>query len=107
MNEFDIMIKAIELKKPICFEYAVEGKVVGKRYGNPHCLFIYPNTDNLMVHIYQVSGVSDTEDKLPGWRSVLLKNIVNIIILEEAECFEAADGYKPNSKLYTRVISKL
>jgi hypothetical protein len=107
MNELDLITKAIEAKKPICFEYIVENKVVGKRYGNPHALFLHPTTNNLMVHIYQVSGVSDTKDKLPGWRQPLLSHIKNIIILEEADCFELDTSYKPNSPMYSRIIAKV
>jgi hypothetical protein len=107
MNELDLIIKAIELKKPICFEYAVENKIVGKRYGNPHAIFLHPTTNNLMVHIYQVTGVSDSKDKLPGWRQPLLEHIKNIIIMEEVECFEIDGSFKPNSPMYSRIISKV
>ena len=107
MTELDLIIKAIELRKPICFEYAVENKVTGKRYGNPHSIFLHPTTNNLMAHIFQVNGVSDTKDKLPGWRQTLIAHIKNIIIMDEAECFEMAMDYKPNSPMYSRVIAKV
>lgn len=107
MTELDILIRAIETKKPICFEYDVEHKVVGKRYGNPHAIFVHPTTDNLMIHIFQISGVSDSKDKLPGWRQPLLEHIKNIIIMEEAECFEVDESYKPNSPMYSRIIAKI
>jgi hypothetical protein len=107
MNQLDLITKAIESRKPICFEYNVPGKVQGKRYGNPHTLFLHPTTNNMMIHIYQTSGVSDTKEKIPGWRQPLLGQISNIIILEDAESFKIAEGYKPNSPMYSSVISKV
>jgi hypothetical protein len=107
MNNLDIITRAIELRKGISFEYVAPGKVTGQRFGNPHCLFLHPTTNNLMVHVFQISGVSETKEQIPGWRSPLLNYMENIIILEEADCFEIADGYKPNSTMYTRIISKV
>ena len=107
MDQLDLIKRAINLRKPICFEYAVQGKVNGKRYSNQHAIFLHPTTDNLLVDIFQVSGVSDTKDKLPGWRKPLLSYISNITVLEDADCFDIANGYKPNSPYYARVISKV
>ena len=107
MSILDLLSRAIELKKPICFEYDVAHKVIGKRTGHPHAIFLHPTTNNVMIHIYQTDGVSDTKDKLPGWRQPILEHIENVIIYEDQECFEVAIDYKPNSAMYARVITKI
>lgn len=107
MTTLEILQKAIELRKPIRFEYAKEGKVQGTRVGNVHAVFLHGTTDNIMSHIFQTDGASDTKEKLPGFRQPLLEHIVNIEILMDEPCFEIAQGYNPVSNVYTRVISKI
>jgi len=107
MDTLKLLTKAIKLQKPISFEYDVEKKVKGKRYGNPYAVFLHPTTDNVMVHIFQTDGVSDTKDEIPGWRSPLLSYISNVEILEEEDKFTIHESYKPNSPMYARVIAKV
>lgn len=107
MDTLELLTKAIKLQKPITFEYDVEKKVKGKRYGNPYAVFLHPTTDNVMAHIFQTDGVSDTKDEIPDWRSPLLSHIKNIEILEDQDCFVIDESYKPNSSMYARVIAKV
>ena len=45
MTNIEKLIKAIENRKPITFEYNKEGKTAGKRIGNPHALYIFEYKD--------------------------------------------------------------
>lgn len=107
MDILELLTKAIQLRKPISFEYDVENKVKGIRHGHPYAVFIHPTTDNVIVHIYQTHGVSDTKEKLPGWRSPLISHISSITIFNEHDCFIVEEHYKPNSSMYTRIICKV
>lgn len=107
MTILETLTLAIELRKPITFKYDVANKVVGVRFGHPHAIFIHPTTNNMMIHIFQFDGVSDTKDKLPGWRQPILNNISEVIILHEDDCFENASDYRPNSPMYSRIICKV
>ncbi|WP_320051683.1 hypothetical protein [uncultured Acetobacteroides sp.] len=107
MDILEILTKAINQRKPIIFEYDVDNKVKGKRYGHPYAVFTHPTSNNVMVHIYQTDGVSDTKDEIPGWRSPLLMHIKNIEILENKECFDILGTYKSNSPMYSRVFAKV
>jgi len=44
MDKIIVLKKAIKLRRPIEFEYNREDKVAGKRFGNPHIIFIHPDT---------------------------------------------------------------
>ncbi|ODS38438.1 MAG: hypothetical protein A7315_12300 [Candidatus Altiarchaeales archaeon WOR_SM1_79] len=93
-NTLDIIKKAIELRKPIEFEYNKPGKVPGKRIGNPHAIFFHETTNNCIVHIFQNYGVTATH--LKDWKWPLIKFIENVEILDGQESFEIADGYNPS-----------
>ena len=107
MSTQDLIVRAIQLKKSISFEYIKEGKVRGIRIGNPHAIFGHIMTGNINVHIFQTDGVSDTAQQLPNWRQFLLKHCSDVQILEDKLCFTAAVGYEPNSAMYGNVIAKL
>jgi len=108
MNSENLLKKAIESRKPIEFEYNREGKVCGKRIGNPHVLFIYPNGDTMEIHIFQTGGVSDSglNVGLP-WRLFIVEFIENIKILNDEPSFNIAEGYNPNSPMYVNTIAKV
>lgn len=106
MTTIDLIIRAIESKKPIRFEYHGTKDLPGERVGNPYAVFFHPDTDNACAHIFQTDGVSHS-GKLPGWRTNKIENIINVSVLEDAECFKVEEGYNPNSISYTRVIKKI
>jgi len=107
MNALEIIKKAIELRKPIKFEYNREDKVFGERFGNPHIIFYHRDTNNLGVHIFQTDGVSDNPEEIPTWRHFLIEFIDNVEILYDKEEFDIAEGYNPNSPNYKEIIAKI
>ncbi len=106
MTTIDLIIKAIEHRKPIRFEYHGTKGIEGERIGNPYAVFFHPDTDNACVHIYQTDGVSH-RGNLPGWRTNIIEHIINVSILDEQECFDIEEGYNPNSMNYMKVIKKV
>ena len=107
MDAITILKEAINSRKKIEFEYIREDKVRGRRFGNPHALFIHPRTHAVEVHIFQTAGASDgqLENPLPSWRPFIVEFMVNIKIL--GEVFSPADGYKPSSPFYVDAIAKI
>lgn len=107
MSTLDILKQAIEERKSIEFEYNKEGKIKGKRFGDPHAVFIHQTTDNVTVDIFQTGGVSETIESIPDWRPFLLEFLENIKTLDKQ--FKIADGYKsnPESGKYNKVICKV
>lgn len=107
MTKLEIITQAIESRKTISFEYNKDGKVKGKRIGNPHAIFIHQSTDNIIVDIYQTDGVSDTKQRIPDWRPFLFDYIENTEISDDS--FEIAIGYdsNPSSGKYNKAICKV
>ncbi|OGU40120.1 MAG: hypothetical protein A2X61_06970 [Ignavibacteria bacterium GWB2_35_12] len=106
MDTLELLKKAIELRKPITYEYNAPDRAIGPRLGNPHAIFI-STSGNMNIDIYKLDGVRSTPDKLPAWRQYKVKNIENVIIHVEENIFEIAPGYNPVSKQYSRVIKKI
>ena len=115
MNTLQILEQAIKNKKPISFEYIKEGKVKGKRIGNPYAIFIYTakNTriQSTKVHIVQTGGVSDSEEKnpFPSFRMYNIEDLSNIKILEDKNSFGPPfhENYNPEWEGYRDVIIKV
>lgn len=107
MTKLETISQAIEGKRIISFEYNKDGKIQGKRIGNPHALYIHPSTDNTTVDIYQTDGVSDTKQRIPDWRPFLFDYIENIEISDDS--FDIAIGYDSNplSGKYNKAICKV
>jgi len=109
-NTIETLVKAIQLHKPVEFEYIKEGKPPGKRIGNPHAVFedtTRDGVDNIYTHIVQTSGVSESITVFPKWRLFFIDNIINIRILEEEQSFTIQEGYNPHSTMYSRAIQKI
>lgn len=109
MEKLELLKMSIQQQKPICFEYTALGHAVGKRYGNPHAVFIHPTTNNVNIDIFKTGGVSTLPLKkpLPDWKQYRVEHICNVTILEGESSFSIANGYNPNSKQYARVIVKI
>ena len=112
MNTLELLKKAIELQKPISFEYTKEGEVTGKRIGNTHAVFVFTKKtgeQDTKVDLFQTGGISNTKNEkpLPSWRFFSLKHFLNIEILENEQAFNEAEGYKPESDRYIDVIAKI
>ncbi len=108
MNKAYLIEEAIKKKKPIEFEYCREDKVRGKRFGNPHILFVHPTTNLLELHVFQTGGVSDSDlnDGLP-WRLFIVDFIEQMKVLQEQPSFEIAEGYNPDSPMYINTVAKV
>ena len=112
MNKLEILQKTIEQKKPIQFEYIKEGKIRGKRIGNPHAIFILTskkNKQSIKVHIVQTSGVSDSKNErpFPDWRMFDIESLTDIQILNNKPCFQIDKKYNPEWDGYKNVIAKI
>ena len=105
MDTIELLTLAIQQKKQVSFEYDSPERAVGVRFGNPHAIFI-STADNLNIDIYKLDGVrTDTTKIIPAWRQYKVKDIKNVIILDQE--FSPAVGYNPTSKQYSRVIAKI
>ncbi len=100
------LVRAIELRKPISYDYEAEDRAIGLRYGNPHAIFI-ATTNNINIDIWKTGGVRSDTKPLPAWRQYKIQNIKKVTILEGEEQFTIAQGYNPNSKQYSRPIAKV
>lgn len=111
MNTLESLKKAIELQKPISFEYNKEGKIVGKRIGNTHAVFIFTKNSgeqDTKVHIVQTGGVSDTEpNNFPDFRMFNILELSNIEVLKNEEIFTINEKYNPEWDGYKNVIAKI
>ena len=114
MNNQNIerIIEATRQRKPIEFEYIKEGKVHGKRMGNPHIIFSGVTKDGIpriWSHVVQTGGVSDTLQNFPDWRMFIVESLQNVRILEDEPNFEIFDGYNPESHIYigTDILAKI
>jgi hypothetical protein len=98
MNKESLIIEAIEKKKTLSIMY--DG---GTRLVYPHALGELTN-NRLTLSAYQVGGFSQSGN-LPQWRSFPLENISNIQINDDH--FEIAEGYNPNWKGFSKIISQV
>ena len=110
MNTLETLIRAIEIKKPITFEYNKVGKVQGSRKGNPHAIFIFTTKSTRIqstkVHIVQTDGVSDSNAK-NEFRTFDIKEISNVQCIENENSFQPDERYNPNWEGYASVIAKI
>jgi hypothetical protein len=105
MDTMELLTLAIQQKKQISYEYDSSEREVGVRFGNPHAIFI-SKADNVNIDIYKLDGArTDKTKDLPAWRQYKVKNIKNVIILDQE--FTSAVGYNPTSNQYSRVLSKI
>ena len=105
--DIEIVKNAITSRKPIAFEYHKSGHKTGYRRGNPHALYYHNSTKNLILDVYQTKGATSDNEKLPGWRPILMKYIKNVEILDTENEFEIAKGYNSTSDNYRNYIVKL
>ena len=111
MNNLDLLIKAINSRKPVSFEYNKPGKTPGRRIGNTHAVFIFTSkTDekSTKVHLVQTDGVTDSEVNFPDFRMFNIEHLSNIEILDSYPTFEPLfDKYNPEWEGYKDVIAKV
>lgn len=114
MNEIQMeaLKQAIKDKKPISFDYIKEGKVEGKRFGDPHAVFVLSTLSGVQstkVHIVQTSGVSDSKNEhpLPDFRLFDINSIENVQVLEEEPCFTVNEKYNSEWEGYKKIVVKV
>jgi len=113
MNTLEILKQAIKELQPISFEYNKEGKIQGKRIGNPYAVFIHTaknsRVQSTKVHIVQTAGVSDSEKPFPSFRMYNIEDLSNLKILREEKNFGPPfhEEYNPEWEGYIDVIVKV
>ena len=126
MTNLEKLIKAIESRKPITFEYNKEGKTAGIRQGNPHALYIFEYKDptkqsKIKLDLVQTGGVSDSREEkpFPDFRQFFITDLSNIDILENEPNFvplyeklneqtgEMEKRYNPESDNYKNPLAKV
>tara|TARA_B100000378_G_C17818030_1_gene333333 strand:- start:167 stop:499 length:333 start_codon:yes stop_codon:yes gene_type:complete len=110
MAKLDMLIKSVENRQPISFQYNRADKTKGVRIGNVHAIFIFTSKKgeiSTKLHIVQTDGVSDSGDKgdFPFWRTFNIDFISDVKILEDLDRFEIEEGYNPES--YDNPIAKI
>ena len=106
MDTLEILKTAIAMRKQISYKYNLEGRAIGIRYGNPHAIYL-SSTDKVNIHIWKTGGVKSDDKPIPDWRAYSIKYMEEITILEDQPDFPIANGYKPNSPMYSRAIAKI
>lgn len=110
MSTIDTLKEAIELRKPVSYEYNKPDKTPGRRIGNPYVIFIFTAKDgrqSTKLHIVQTGGVSDSDDRqpLPSFRTHEIGWLSNVEILREQPSFEPDHpSYNPNWEKYDNVV---
>ncbi len=109
MDQLEIIKKAIELRKPVEFEYNKEGKIRGKRIGNPHAIFKFVSgfRESIKTHIVQTDGVSDSKKPFPSFRMFNFEIISNAEILMDRDPFQIHEDYNPDWEGYADTIAKI
>lgn len=113
MEKLKLLIKSVEMKKPIAFKYNKPGKTPGERIGNVYAVYIFTSKageKSTKLHIVQTEGVSDSKEKspFPDFRIFNIEDISNIRILETATCFVADNKkYNPDWDGYSNPIAKV
>lgn len=114
MNTLDLLIRAIENRNHISYQYNKPGKIFGERIGHPYAVYFFTTKTGVKstkVHIVQIEGVSDTktEKPFPSFRQYNLEELSDLIILSDRPCFSEPwhDDYNPLSDWYKDVIIKL
>jgi hypothetical protein len=106
----DTLREAIKRKSTITFEYNTKDKIVGRRVGNPHAVFIQrrdDGTESTKVHIFQTDGVSDSSQNLPDFRTFDLTELSNVLIIESEMEFQVSNKYNPEWSGYKFTIAKV
>ena len=113
MEKLELLIEAVEKKKPISFEYNKPGKTPGKRIGNVHAIFIFTaksGKQSTKLHIVQTAGVSDSKisNPFPDFRMFNITDISNVKILLDEPDFDIFDEkYNPEWSGYNNPIAKV
>lgn len=113
MTNLELLIKSVEDKRPISFEYNKTGKVSGTRIGNVYAIFIFTSKTgekSTKLHIVQTSGVSDTKEEkpFPDFRMFNIGDIEKIQVLSDEPIFDINHKkYNPDWSGYKHILAKV
>ena len=104
MKQLDVLIKSVETRKPISFEYKKPGESTDKRIGNVHAIYTLTNDlgeEITEMHIYQTDGGFDNSlEKLSA-------RFRAINIQEEFLCAYLRDSGFMRRRLNQRIVQAL
>ncbi len=106
----DKLKNAIEAQKMVSFTYNKLDGPSGKRYGNPHAIYIIRKIDDsesTKVDIVQVGGVSESKREFPSFRTFDLDKLEDVEMDDSQEKFTISEQYNPVSDRYKFVICKV
>jgi len=113
MSNLESLIKSVEKRKPISFEYNKLKKVKGERIGNVHAIYIYTKISGekqTMLHVVQTGGVSDSKEKnpFPDFRTFKIEDISEVKVLEDRPNFKIFhEKYNPEWDGYNCPLAKV
>jgi hypothetical protein len=113
MNKLELLIKSVETRKPISFEYNKPEKTPGERIGNVHAIFIFTaksGKQSTKLHVVQTGGVSDSKDAkpFPDFRMFNIEDVSNVKILADEPPFEIFhEKYNPEWEGYENPLAKV
>jgi hypothetical protein len=111
MNNLDLVIESVNLRKPISYEYNKPGKTPGKRYGNVHVVYIFTSKKDIQttkVDIVQTSGVTDSPTPFPTFKMFNIEDLGNIEIMHDEPQFKIFnEQYRPDSDRYVKPLAKV
>ncbi len=90
-------------RQSVQFEYSAPEKVHGLRVGNPHAGWANSSTGNLLVHIMQTEGVSDSGG-LPRFGTFKVQHIQNVVVLHDRGPFEPDPKYNRHWSGYANAL---
>lgn len=114
MNTFELLKKAIELKKSISFDYNKKGEI-SHRIADPYVLYNFISNagkKSTKLGVVQTDGDSDSKDTkpFPSFRDFLsIEDVLNVRILEDKSSFQSPfhEDYNPESSRYENIIVKV
>lgn len=109
MNTLNLLIEAIQTRKPVSFHYLKKDKTRGRRTGNPYAVYLTDDGRKTMVHIFQTGGASDSikRNPLESWRQFDISYLSELTIHTESERFILEDSYNPEWEGYSKIIEKV
>jgi len=106
MHTVELLETAIRERKPIRFRYAKAGKTPDIRFGHPYALFVHRN-GNALCSVFQTSGATDTDERLPNWRSFEARAMTDLEILWSEPRFGIEPKYHAPSSRIARPIAQV
>ena len=108
----NILIKAINNRKVVRYQYNKPGEPSGERIGHPYAVFMFTSKADITstkVHIVQVSGVSKSGKPFPSFRMHNIEELTNVQLLDHLPTFGDVlhPDYNPESEMYIDVIAKI